>query len=83
LLIDSVFLINGRYFETVAIPENQHVHVRLHIPKKDHGGWQDVCFSPITLVVGDRQERVIYVAELPDAQFMKLEFPAYKEEMAY
>lgn len=73
----AVFLLNGQYFATVDVTESEEI--RLHVPAADHGEPHVVRFQAIALHLS-LTERVIYVAELPEDEFVELEFPVYVEE---
>lgn len=79
--MEAVFLLNGRYFKTLAVPDNPPpLEVRLEIPRTmAHVPWQ-VLFSGIRLgFPHTKTEKIVYVAEIEAEHYAYLKLPVYVE----
>lgn len=78
----TVFLLNGQHLATMVIEPKLKL-IRVMVPNKRTGKRQEVCFDQLqfwrgngTICNGYRgTDRNIFVAEIPDEQFLELQVP--------
>ncbi len=79
--METVFLLNRRYFGTIAVPNDPyHPDICLHIPHTSPGTLSRVRFNGVILATPPNTERMVYVAEISAEQYTGLKLPVYIEE---
>ena len=77
--MEAVFLLNGQYFKTVAIPKYMP-DICLHIRRRRAGLPHSVRFNRVMLAFPPNTQRTIYVAEISSEHYAGLVLPVYIEK---
>lgn len=80
--MEVVFLLNGHYFRTLAVPDNPSpIEIRLEIPRTTADVPWMVLFSGVRLGFPHTStEKIIYVAEIEAEHYANLKLPVYMEK---